>query len=156
MKYISPLIVVNDIATSREFYEKMLGQKIKYDFGANVTFEGDFSIHLERHFQDLIGERFQILKKANNFELYFETEELEIIIQKLRASKVEFIHDIKEQPWGQRVARFYDPDHHIIEIGESMDSVILRYHRAGFLPKDIHKKTSMPMEVIEQTIFRKG
>jgi len=155
MKFTCPLIVVKDITISRNFYENILGQRVKYDFGEDIQFEGDFSIHLERHFQGLLGEGYQILKKAHNFELYFETEELDSIIQKLKANEVEVIHDVKEQPWGQRVARVYDPDYHIIEIGESIDSVILRYHRAGFLPKDIHKKTSMPMEVIKQTISQK-
>ena len=45
MRYICPLIVVSDIKRSRQFYESLLGQKVKYDFGENVQFEGDFSIH---------------------------------------------------------------------------------------------------------------
>ena len=155
MKYISSLIVVNDIAISRNFYEKLLGQKVKCDFGGNVTFEGEFSIHRESHFQGLLSEGYQILKKANDFELYFETEELDSIIQKLKANGVEFIHETKEQPWGQRAARLYDPDYHIVEIGEPMDSVVLRYHRAGIASEEIQKKTSMPMEIIEQIISKK-
>ena len=50
MKYICPLIVVKDIEASRNFYENVLGQKLKYDFGENITYEGDFSIHLEEHY----------------------------------------------------------------------------------------------------------
>lgn len=126
MKYICPLIVVKDIEASRNFYENVLGQKLKYDFGENITYEGDFSIHLEEHYKTLLGnEHSQILKKANNFELYFETDELDNLIRKLKEYEVEFIHEIKEQPWGQRVTRFYDPDYHIVEAGESMESVVL-------------------------------
>jgi hypothetical protein len=33
---------------------------------------------------------------------------------------VELIHPILQQAWGQRVFRFYDPDRHIVEIGEPM------------------------------------
>lgn len=69
-----------------------------------------------------------IKKEANNFELYFETDEIEGIFNRLKNEGIEFIHDIREQPWGQRVMRLYDPDYHIIEIGESMEAVVLRYH----------------------------
>lgn len=153
MQYICPLIVVKDITVSRQFYEEVLGQKIKYDFGENVTFEGDFSIHLEKHYQGLLGdEHGPILKKANNFELYFETTELDTIIPRLKDIQIEFIHDIKEQPWGQRVARFYDPDNHTIEVGETLESLVLRYHHAGMGIKDIEKRTSLPKEFIEKVL----
>jgi len=156
MKYICPLIVVRDITTSRNFYEHVLGQKLKYDFGENVTFEGDFSIHLAEHYKNLLGNGHdQIKMKANNFELYFETEDLENVIQKLKDIEIEFIHEIKEQPWGQRVARFYDPDYHIIEIGESMDSLVLRYHRSGMNLQEIGNRTSMPKEFIEKVLLKK-
>ena len=46
------LIVVEDIEKSKNFYEKVLGQTIKIDYGENVTFVGDFAIHKESHFQN--------------------------------------------------------------------------------------------------------
>jgi len=125
MKYICPLIVVKDIAVSRNFYENILGQKIKYDYGENIVFEGDFSIHLQEHFQALLGNELQLIqKKANSFELYFETDELDNMVKKLKDNQIEFIHEIKKQPWGQRVARFYDPDYHLIEMGELMNQPV--------------------------------
>lgn len=123
MKYVCPLLVVKNIAVSRDFYENILGQKLKHDFGENIVFEGDFSVHLKEHFEELLGPGYdQIKTRAHNFELYFETAALDATIQKLRENKIEFIHEAKKQPWGQRVARFYDPDYHIIEIGEPMSS----------------------------------
>lgn len=150
MKYVCPLIVVKDIKITRDFYER-LGQKVKYDFGENVTFEGDFAIHLQDHFEKLlgVGDR-NILKKPNNFELYFETEEIERVYEELNEAKVEFIHEIREQPWGQRVMRFYDPDFHIIEVGETMESVAIRYFRIGMSIEDICKKTSLPQEFVKK------
>jgi len=32
------------------------------------------------------------------------------------------------EPWGQRVIRFYDPDMHIVEVGESLESVACMLH----------------------------
>ena len=153
MKYICPLIVVKDVKMARYFYEEVLGQKVKFDFGENVTFEGDFAIHLEEHYLKLLGEsKSHIVRKTQNFELYFETDEIESILNKLQEINVEFLHEIKEQPWGQRVMRFYDPDLHIVEVGENMESVVLRYHETGMSIEEISNKTSLPGEFVTKTI----
>ena len=39
---------------------------------------------------------------------------------RLKKCDVEYVHPIKEHSWGQRVFRIYDPDKHIIEIGENI------------------------------------
>ena len=80
MKYVCPLIVVNDIEISRRFYEEVLNQQVKYDYGENVTFEGDFAIHLKSHYQGLIGNK-EIIPYSNGFELYFEHDDLVLIYE---------------------------------------------------------------------------
>lgn len=153
MNYVCPLIVVRNIKTARGFYENILEQKVKFNFGENVTFEGDFAIHLEEHYLRLLGERNNNeLRKMHNFELYFETDEIERIMRKLKEKDVNFLHEITEQPWGQRVMRFYDPDLHIVEVGETMESVVLRYHGTGMSLKEISDRTSMPEEFVENVI----
>lgn len=57
MKYVCPLITVSDINLARDFYENILYQKVKYDFGESVTFHGDFAIHLQSHYKNLIDNR---------------------------------------------------------------------------------------------------
>jgi catechol 2,3-dioxygenase-like lactoylglutathione lyase family enzyme len=133
LKFILPLIVVEDVAVSRRFYEECLGKKMLYDFGADVQFEGGFSIHQKAHFQTLSGDkrRYAITLKTNAGELYFEADEIEEAQARLKQSGVEFIHEIKEHLWGQPGMHLYDLDGHIIEIGESMGSTILRLHGQG-------------------------
>jgi len=125
MKYICPLIVVEDINRSRLLYEKILKQKIKVDHGENVVFEGDFALHQKSHFQSLIND-YPVISHSNSFELYFEEENLEEIEKILEEHNFEFIHRIKEQPWKQKVLRFYDYDKNIIEIGEPMKNFLIR------------------------------
>ena len=85
MKFICPLIVVDDINASRRFYENVLNQKVKHDFGENIAFEGGFSIHLKSHFFELLDlSPDKITKKSNNSELYFEEDDLDTIIEKLK------------------------------------------------------------------------
>jgi catechol 2,3-dioxygenase-like lactoylglutathione lyase family enzyme len=152
--FMCALVTARDVAKSRHFYETLLGQKVKFDFGQNVTFEGDFAIHEEAHFLSLLGaDAAQSGGGAgNNFELYFETDDMEAILHKLESEHIEFIHGLREQPWGQRVMRLYDPDRHIVEIGEPMSAVISRLHRAGMTADDIRGKTSMPEDIIKKVI----
>lgn len=151
MKFICPLIVVNDIIESREFYEKVLKQKVKIDHGENITFEGDFAIHLKSHYKELIHNK-QIRRGGNQFELYFEYDDLDVLEQKLKEAKVNWVHELMEQPWKQKVMRFYDPDQHIIEIGESMEHLVFRLKSEGLENKDIIKQTGLSKEFVDQVL----
>lgn len=151
MKYICPLITVKDIDRARDFYENILNQKVKFDFGENVTFWGDFAIHLESHFSHLIDEK-PIKQGGNNFELYFEEDQIEQMVATLKEHHIQFIHEIREQPWQQKVVRFYDPDQHIIEIGESLEHLAYRLHNKGLTPEHISKRTSMPLDFVNESI----
>jgi len=151
LKFSGSLILVNDISVSRKFYEELLEQKVDMDFGPNVSFEGNLAIHLKTHFQGLLGdaERYPVTTRANNGELYFETDEIDRIFQRLEQAGVEFLHVIQEQPWAQRVMRFYDPDGHIIEIGETMEIVVWRLYQQGCSVAQVVERTGMPREFIE-------
>jgi len=48
------------------------------------------------------------------------------------------------------VIRFYDPDYHIVEVGEPMDSVVKRYLSEGFSVDETVQRTSMPKEFVAQ------
>lgn len=151
MKFICPLIVVEDIKRSRHFYETILCQTVKMDFGENVTFEGGFSIHERKHFQSLINNR-DITKKSNNFELYFEHEDLPSIVEKIKKIELEFVHEIVEQPWRQQVVRFYDFDKNMIEIGERMEHVAFRLSCQNISHEDICRITYLDKDAVKNAI----
>jgi catechol 2,3-dioxygenase-like lactoylglutathione lyase family enzyme len=138
---------------SRYFYETILGQKIKFDFGENITFQGDFAIHLRSHFRELIENK-DIKDGANNGELYFECDDLEQVEKKLNKEGVKFVHGIKEQPWKQKVMRFYDPDENIVELGESLEYLSHRLHREGWEIDKISKIIGMPVDFVKKSIAR--
>ncbi len=152
MKFICPLIVVEDVKRSRYLYEVLLGQKVKSDFGENVAFEGDFAIHQKNHFQKLINDS-PIISRSNNFELYFEEDDLEPIVEKLRENDFEFVHNIVEQPWKQRVVRFYDYDKNIIEIGETLEHVALRLYQDNYTIEEICRITYLPEDVVKKSVL---
>lgn len=151
MKYICPLITVSNITRSRNFYENLLGQKVKFDFGENITFHGDFAIHLDSHFSDLIDGKL-ISKGSNSFELYFEEDNLDKLVEKIQKSNVELVHPLREQPWRQRVVRFYDPDRNIIEVGESMGCLINRLKVDGNSVDRIAEITGLDISFISNAL----
>ena len=151
MKYICPLVVVNDIKKSREFYEKILGQVIKYDFGENITFAGDFAIHEKKHFQSLINNS-EIKDRSNSFELYFEHDNLIEIVDKIKELGLEFVHEIIEQPWKQQVIRFYDYDKNLIEIGERLEHTAFRLSKENYSIEEVCKITYLDREKVEKAI----
>ena len=151
VKFVSPLITVTDMKKSLNFYENILGQKVESNFGENISF-GSFAIHLRSHFKILIDNK-DIIAGGNNFELYFEYDNVEQIAEKLKIEKVEFVHELREQPWKQLVMRFYDPDKNIIEIGESMEHLIFRLHQQNHSIDEIAKMTGLDKEFIEKTVY---
>jgi hypothetical protein len=48
--------------------------------------------------------------------------------------------------------RIYDPDGHIVEIGESMESVVWRFHQQGMAADEITEQTSMPRDFVDRAI----
>mgnify|MGYP005833249061 FL=1 len=151
MKYVCPLITVSDMKVARDFYENLLDQKIKYDFGESVTFHGDFAIHLQDHYKNLIDNR-EIKSGGNNFELYFESDTIELIVEKLKEKEILFVHELREQPWPQKVVRFYDPDKNIIEIGETLEHLSFRLRKEDLSFEQISKITNMPIDFVIDSI----
>ncbi|HOW08504.1 MAG TPA: VOC family protein [Bacteroidales bacterium] len=153
MKYICALITVTDIKRSRYFYENILKQEVIADYGNNVTYKGDFSIHLSSGFKKLIDNR-EIKNEANNFELYFENDDVDGIAGMLKEKGVLFVHGVREQPWKQRVIRIYDPDMHIIEIGESMEHMVMRLRNTGLTPEQISRDTSLQLDHVKDILSK--
>ena len=152
MSFVSSIIVVEEIARSRELYENILHLKVNADFGIyNVGFEGGLSMYRKAFFQELIGGEVN-LDKHNNIVLYFEIDNLEEMEKEITKNGFEFIHKIREQPWKQRNFRFYDYDNHVIEIAEKMDVVTHRLFKNGNSIEEISKLTGLPVDQVLQEL----
>lgn len=152
VRYVCSLFTVSDLQKSKKFYQDVLNQEIEVDLGENISFKGGFAIHDREHFQEIINKNIDNTDVQNGVELYFESDDLDSIQNKLESLNSVFVHKIREQPWGQRVMRFYDPDGYLIEIGESMDMFINRYFQEGMSAKEISERTSMPMEIVKMIL----
>lgn len=152
MKFVSPLIAVSDLKASRAFYENVLSQKVTLDLGWNLSFENG-SFALQEHYDALASVNVTTGSKSNDHELYFEEADFDGLVKHLETfPDIEYVHRAKEYEWGQRVVRFYDPDYHIIEAGESMESVFKRFYETGMTPEEIAKRTAHPIEYVKRFI----
>ncbi|EKF86056.1 hypothetical protein A994_06201 [Methanobacterium formicicum DSM 3637] len=93
------------------------------------------------------------MKMAKNVNiLYFESEEMDSVQEKLESLNCRFVHKTRVQPWGQRVLRFYDPDGYIIEVGEPLEFVVRRFAGQGFSTEEIAERCSVPLEFVKRTL----
>lgn len=150
LKFKCPLIAVSDMAKSIEFYEELIGDRIAMDFGENVTFEGGFALQEMKTWKSMIHTD-NVRRKANAAELYFEEDDFDAFIEYLKEfPEVQLVHPVEEMPWGQRVVRLYDPDFHIIEVGESMEVVIRRMLKSGMSIEEASAKSQFPIEYVSR------
>jgi catechol 2,3-dioxygenase-like lactoylglutathione lyase family enzyme len=151
MKYSGTLLTVADITKAKYFYEVVMEQQVLMDLGVHVAFAGGVS--LQSNYEELVGVELEVKTQANNFQLYFEVEDLDYWEAKLQATEgIEFIHASKEYPWGQRVMRFYDYDKYIIEVAESMESVAKRFLAQGLSIEETAERTMYPVEFVQSLV----
>jgi len=95
---------------------------------------------------------------GNDAELYFEENDMDGFLKKLDSweGTIEYGNRLMEHDWGQRVVRIYDPDHHMIEIGESMDYVAKRFLASGMSVEETAWKTQMALGRVEELAKETG
>ncbi len=122
LKFINALVFVADMERAIGFYRDLLDQKIAQHHGDFVQLENGLALHLGRALETTMfgapsadGEPYG----RGNLALYFEVEDIAAAFARI-APAVGLIHPVQTQAWGQKVFRFYDPDGHIVEVGDPL------------------------------------
>ena len=149
MKLKNMLLVVKEIERSKAFYRDLFGLEVIADFGGNVVLTEGLVLQEEGIWKDFIQK--EILHKGHNAELYFEENNMDAFLEKLHSwqEPIDYINPMMEHSWGQRVVRIYDPDGHMIEVGESMEYVAKRLLADGWSVEETAAKTQMAVPDIE-------
>ncbi len=150
MKFKNPLLVVSDMDRSISFYRETLGLRVVMDFGANVTLTGGVCLQTADSWRDFIqAPAGSITFGGKNAEIYFEEDDFDAFIEKLsRMEHIRYVHTVVEHSWGQRAVRFYDPDLHIIEVGENMKAVCRRFLDDGMSVEAAAKRMDVPIRFV--------
>ena len=100
MNFGGVLLAVKDMTKAKQFYVEVMEQKIAMDLdNVHVAFESGFS--LQADYQGLLGVPLNPKEQSDNFQLYFEVEDLDKWEDKLsKVEEIDFLHHSKEYPWG--------------------------------------------------------
>ena len=120
MKLSGFLIVVKDCKKAKQYYHDLFGLEMLADNDGNMLLSGGLVLQEAQYWRGFIGR--DILTQNNACELYFEDENVDAFFEKLIAlyPETEIVNPPMPHSWGQRVARFYDPDGNLIEVGTPM------------------------------------
>lgn len=151
MEFMASLIAVTDMEKAKRFYVELMEQPVQMDLGENVVVGKGLALQTVNTWSDFIGlPQDEIGFGGKSSELVFEVEDLDAFVEKLKAwPSVEWLHPVREYPWGQRVLRLYDPDSHVVEVGESMKTVIKRYLLNGCSVEEAMQKSMYPEEYVK-------
>ena len=154
MKFLNTLIVVSNMEKSKLFYHEVLGLKVIQDLGANVTLTGGIALQTKDSWSTFIHKKdSEIVFGGNESELYFEEDDFDSFIQKLNNMRdINYVHSMVEHSWGQRVVRFYDPDKHIIEVGENMIKVVRRFLDSGLSIEETAIRMDVPLDYVKSCL----
>jgi catechol 2,3-dioxygenase-like lactoylglutathione lyase family enzyme len=153
--YHSAAAFVKDIGRAKRFYTETLEQEIEFDFGTNVILTCGITlwqIDPLHAISQATATGTTGNERSNRFEFYFETTDINAAFVRLKAAEVQFLHPVHEEPWGQKTIRLYDPDGHLIEVGESMATFVNRLHKEGLTPEAVAARTGIPPETVTTLI----
>ena len=134
------------LTPQKKFLGGFFGLEVFQDYGRNIAFT--CGLALQQDFDWLVDlPKEKVLKKSNNAEIIFEEQDFDGFLNKLEEyPDIEYLGEVTEHSWGQRVIRFYDLDGHIIEVGEDMKMVIQRFLDTGMAMEEISVKMDVSIE----------
>ena len=115
MRFKNILIVVENMDKSLFFYEYLFNLKKIREFENNIMLMNGLVLQEKRNWEKETGLNTSI--QGNNFEIYFETLNINKFYDKLNIYK-SLYDDIEIINKDEKVLRIYDPDKNIIEIME--------------------------------------
>ena len=153
MKFEGVCIAVKDVKRSQKFYEDLFELEVFQDYGINVSFKE--GIALQQEFDWLLDiPKEKIRKSPHNMELYFEEDNFDDFIEKLKKyPNIQYVKNgVKEASWGQRSIHFYDLDGHIIEVGENLKEVVKRFLKSGLTMKETSERMDVSISDLEKLL----
>ena len=148
MQYKGTLIVISDMNVSMKFYRDLLGMHVVGDFGANVQLDNGLFLQTKDTWENIIENK-EITLSHNAGELYLETQAMDAFLKLLESFQVEYVNEPIEHSWWQRAVRFYDPDHHIIEVSEDLVMVMKRFSDSGMSVEKVAVRMDVPVSYIK-------
>ena len=154
LKAGGPLFAVRDMGASLRFYQDVLGLEVVQDFGANKVLTGGLSLQtMETWAQFLDKAPDDIRFRGNDAEMYYVADDFDDFLTALKGHpEAKLVHPVVEHRWGQRAVRLYDPDGHIIEVGESLSKVAKRFRDSGLHEEGVARRMDISLEYARELL----
>ena len=123
IKAIAPQLRTTDIRSSIEFYTEKLGFEVAFnfeDFYAGIK-AGDQTFHLK-----LVDEQdpsIPVVEEGGHLHLYFETDDVASLAQRLKENGVELVKDVHDTDWQTREIVLNDDQGHTLYFGQPLSTV---------------------------------
>ena len=107
------VLFVSDVERAARFYRDRLGLEEVYESDGRVALQcGSIRVLLHPTEEGARG--------ASNVELYFQVDDVDDAISRLRSQGVGVLLDPTDEPWGERNAAVLDPDGYPIYLTQSL------------------------------------
>jgi lactoylglutathione lyase len=112
-----PILYVEDVARSVDFYTRLLGFELSYRWPA----EGDIGFaFLRLEPLGIAVSRRAPEHEGRDFELCIYTSDAHAAAERLRNAQAEELQPPQDEPWGERRAYFHDLDGHLIHLAQQL------------------------------------
>ena len=154
LKAGGPLFTVRDMERALAFYRDVLGLEVVHDFGANVVMTGGLSLQTLETWSEFLDKPAEDIRfGGNDAEMYYIADNFDTILSILKDyPQIELVCPPVEHRWGQRAVRLYDPDGHIIEIGESLNKVAKRFRDSGLNEEGVARRMDISLEYARELL----
>ena len=154
LKAGGPLFAVRDMERSLAFYRDMLGLEVVNDFGANVVLTGGLSLQTLETWAEFLDKPLDGIRfGGNDAEMYYVAEDFDAFLGVLKDyPEAKLVRPPVEHRWGQRAVRLYDPDGHIIEVGESLNKVAKRFRDSGLNEEGVARRMDISLEFARELL----
>lgn len=148
LKAGGPLFAVREMERSLAFYRNVLGLEVVNDFGANVALTGGLSLQTLETWAGFLDKSAEDIRfGGNDAEMYYVADDFDAFLGVLKDHpEVKLVRPPVEHRWGQRAVRLYDPDGHIIEVGESLNKVAKRFRDSGLNEEGVARRMEISLE----------
>jgi catechol 2,3-dioxygenase-like lactoylglutathione lyase family enzyme len=117
---IIPQLRTTDIAASIDFYTRVLGFAVEFnyeDFYVGLR-AGEQLLHLKR--VDEKDPSIAYVEHGGHLHLYLQTEGVAAAAARLKSFGVPLVEDVHETPWGTREVVLHDDQGHTLYLGEPL------------------------------------
>ena len=154
LKAGGPLFAVRNMERSLAFYRDVLGLEVVNDFGTNVVLTGGLSLQTLEIWAEFLDKPWESIRfGGNDAEMYYVADDFDVFLGILKNHpEAKLVRPPVEHRWGQRAVRLYDPDGHIIEMGESLNKVAKRFRDSGLNEEGVARRMDISLEYARELL----